>query len=99
MVRYWSDITQDHCSVDQHVDLNGQECDSLVNAGTIGCIFVTTTCTVVLVQYKPGDYGSHVNCRTLRTPGSWLGGISRRVSSIFFGPMTSDQGSETVSSL
>ncbi|XP_030748548.1 nuclear pore complex protein Nup133 [Sitophilus oryzae] len=95
MVRYWSDVTQDHCSVDKHVDLNGQECDSLIYIGVMGCVFVTTTCTVVLVQHKQGYYGPEIHCKTLKTSSSWLGGISRRVSSIFFGPMSADQGNET----
>ncbi|XP_076262413.1 nuclear pore complex protein Nup133 isoform X2 [Rhynchophorus ferrugineus] len=95
MVRYWSDISHDHCSVDEHVDLNGQECDSLIYVNGLGGIFVTTTCTVVLVQHIQGSYSHEVKCRLLRTPGSWLGGISKRVSSIFFGPMSSDQGNET----
>lgn len=96
MVRYWLDITHDHRSVDQNVDLNGEECDSLIEAGILGSVFVTTSCTVVLVQHTPGNYEEQLNCRTLKTPGSWLGGISKRVSSIFFGPMSSDQGNETV---
>ncbi|CAG9768028.1 unnamed protein product [Ceutorhynchus assimilis] len=94
MVRYWPEITQGHCSVDQRVDLNGQECDSLVEVGSLGCVFVTTTCTLVLVQYKPGNYEHQLFCRTLKSGSGWLGGIGRRVSSIFFGPMNSDQGSD-----
>ncbi|KAH1023482.1 hypothetical protein HUJ04_012680 [Dendroctonus ponderosae] len=94
MVRYWLDITHDHRSVDQNVDLNGEECDSLIEAGILGCVFVTTSCTVVLVQHKPGSYEEQLNCRTLKTPASWLGGFSKRVTSIFFGPMSSDQGNE-----
>ncbi|XP_066258897.1 nuclear pore complex protein Nup133 [Euwallacea similis] len=95
MVRYWPDITHGHCSVDENLELNGEECDSLIDAGSLGCILVTTTCTVVLIQYKQGNYGHQLQCRTLKTQGSWLGGISRRVSSIFFGPMSSDHGNET----
>ncbi|KAL1492848.1 hypothetical protein ABEB36_011029 [Hypothenemus hampei] len=95
MVRYWPDITHHNNSVDKRVELNGEECDSLVHVGTIGCVFVTTTCTVVLIQYKEGAYGHELFCRPLKTPGTWLGGISKRVSSIFFGPISSDEGNET----
>ncbi|XP_060515783.1 nuclear pore complex protein Nup133 [Cylas formicarius] len=95
MIRYWPDISQEHVSVDQHVELQGQECDSLINVQGLGCIIVTTTCTVVLAKVKPGNYGPDIVCDTLRTQLSWLGGVSRRVSSIFFGPMATYQGTET----
>lgn len=97
MVRYWPDISQQHLSVDKNVALNGEECDSLIDAGSLGCIFVTTTCTVVLIQYKRGTYRGELNCHPLKTPRSWIGGVSRRVSSIFFGPISSDHGNEPVS--
>ncbi|XP_050314136.1 nuclear pore complex protein Nup133 [Anthonomus grandis grandis] len=94
VVRYWPDVRHDHTSIDKHVSLDGQECDSLVEVENVGCVFVTTTCTLVLVQYRQGKYEPELVYRILKTPGSWFGGLSKRVSSIFFGPLATE-GSET----
>uniref|UniRef100_A0A1Y1KN49 Nucleoporin Nup133/Nup155-like N-terminal domain-containing protein n=1 Tax=Photinus pyralis TaxID=7054 RepID=A0A1Y1KN49_PHOPY len=96
VVRYWPSVIHDGVSVEQAVDLQGQECDSLTEIGELGCILATTTCSVVWVQ--PSALGSRASltCRAFRMPTGWLGGLSRRISSFIFGPMSADPSTETV---
>ncbi|GJQ78399.1 putative nuclear pore complex protein [Trypoxylus dichotomus] len=95
IVRYWPAVNYEGVSIEQVVDLQGQECDSLTNVDGFGYILATTTCTVVLIQPQNLN-GRHVlNCRPLKTPSGWLGGLSKRMSSLIFGSITSEQSIET----
>ncbi|CAH1116722.1 unnamed protein product [Phaedon cochleariae] len=95
VVRYWPAVAHEGVTVEETVDLQGQECDSLTNIDGLGCILATTTCTVVLVQPIMNN-GRHIlSCKPLRTPSGWLGGISKRMSSLIFGPISNEQTSET----
>ncbi|KAK5648850.1 hypothetical protein RI129_003742 [Pyrocoelia pectoralis] len=95
VVRYWPSVIHDGVSVEQVVDLQGQECDSLTEVGDLGCILATTTCSVVWVQPSSGGSRASLTCHTLRTPTGWLGGLNRRISSFIFGPMSTDHSTET----
>lgn len=97
MVRFWPSVTHEGVSVEQTVDLQGQECDSLTDVGSLGCILATTTCSVVLVQPQMSRGRHSVNCRHLKAPTGWLGGLSKRMSSLIFGPISAEQSAETVS--
>lgn len=99
VLRYWPAIAHEAVTVEQVVDFQGQECDSLTNVEGLGCILATTTCTVVLVQPQMNGGRHSLNCKPLKTPSGWLGGISRRMSSLIFGPISSEQSSETVSNI
>lgn len=96
IVRYWPAVNYEGVSVEQVVDLQGQECDSLTDVNGFGYILATTTCTVVLIQ--PENVGGRhaLNCRPLKTPSGWLGGLSKKMSSLIFGSITSEQNVETV---
>ncbi|KAJ8941363.1 hypothetical protein NQ314_010426 [Rhamnusium bicolor] len=95
VLRYWPAVVHEGVTVEQTVDLQGQECDSLTGVEGLGCILATTTCTVVLVQPQVTG-GRHVlQCKPLRTPSGWLGGISKRMSSLIFGPISNEHSSET----
>ncbi|KAJ8925587.1 hypothetical protein NQ315_009427 [Exocentrus adspersus] len=95
LLRYWPAIVHEGVTVEQTVDLQGQECDSLTDVEGLGCILATTTCTTVLVQPLI-NAGRHVlQCKPLKTPSGWLGGISKRMSSLIFGPISSEHSSET----
>lgn len=55
----------------------------------------------ILIYLFFSDYfilgGRHnINIRTLQGSGGWLGGLGRRVSSLFFSAMPSSQSVETV---
>ncbi|XP_017772484.1 PREDICTED: nuclear pore complex protein Nup133 [Nicrophorus vespilloides] len=95
VIRFWPTIAQESVSIEQTVDLQGQECDSLTGADGLGSILATTTCTVVLVQphYTSGRYV--LNCHVLKMPSGWLGGLSKKMSSLIFGPNNTEQSSET----
>lgn len=95
-MRYWPAVAHEDVSVEQSVDLHGQECDSLTEMEGLGCILATTTCTVVLVQPQFSNGRHNLSCRTLRTPSGWLGGISKRMSSLIFGPISAEHSAETV---
>lgn len=84
-------------SVEITAELQGQECDSVCCVGRLGCVLATTTCTVVLIQPRLSTGGRHsLTCHALRTPQGWLGAIGKRMSSLIFGPMATEHGTETV---
>lgn len=96
VLRYWPAIVHEGVTVEQTIDLQGQECDSLTDVEGLGCILATTTCTTVLVQPEIIG-GRHIlQCKHLKTPSGWLGGISKRMSSLIFGPISNEHSSETV---
>ena len=97
VVRYWPAIVHEGVSVEQHVSLQGQECDSLTDIEGLGCVLATTTCTVVLIQPQLFGGRNTLKCKTLRIPTGWLGGISKRMSSLIFGPIASENSAESVS--
>ncbi|XP_071453721.1 nuclear pore complex protein Nup133-like [Hetaerina americana] len=90
-VRYWPSIAHEGTSVEDNADLQGQECDSLTYLGPHGCLLATTTSTIVLVVPQVIDGRHSVFCRALKTPQGWLGGISRRFSSLIFGSISAAQ--------
>ncbi|KAF4526274.1 hypothetical protein B566_EDAN010984 [Ephemera danica] len=94
-VRYWSSIAHEGSWIEENADLQGQECDSLSDMTPVGCILATTTATICLVTPKTSGGRHSILCHTLRSPQSWLGGFSRRVSSIIFGSMPASQSLET----
>lgn len=96
VVRYWPAIVHEGVSVEQHVSLQGQECDSLTDVEGLGCILATTTCTVLLIQPQLIGGRHTLKCKTLKIPIGWLGGISKRMSSLIFGPIASEHTVESV---
>lgn len=99
VVRYWPAIVHEGVSVEQHVNLQGQECDSLTDVEGLGCILATTTCTVLLLQPQLSGGRHTLKSKTLKIPTGWLGGISKRMSSLIFGPIASESSAESVSNL
>ncbi|KAF5282596.1 hypothetical protein FQA39_LY05003 [Lamprigera yunnana] len=95
VVRYWPSVVHDGVSIEQVADLQGQECDSLTDVGELGCILATTTCSIVWVQPNLSGGRPGLLCHNLRAPTGWFGGISKRMSSFIFGPMSTEQSAET----
>ncbi|RZC40660.1 nuclear pore complex protein Nup133 [Asbolus verrucosus] len=95
VVRYWPAIVHEGVSVEQHVNLQGQECDSLTDVEGLGCILATTTCTVLLIQPQLSGGRHTLKFKTLKIPTGWLGGISKRMSSLIFGPIASENSAES----
>lgn len=96
MIRYWPSITHESSYVETNADLQGQECDCLKLILPLGVLLATTTATLVLVSPQISSARHTLLCRTIKTPHGWLGGISRRMSSLIFGSQAS-QIMETVS--
>ncbi|KAK4884014.1 hypothetical protein RN001_000285 [Aquatica leii] len=95
VVRYWPSVIHDGVSVEQIADLQGQECDSLTDIGGLGSILATTTCSVVWIQPHLSAGRPSLICHNLRTPTGWLGGITKKMSSFIFGPLSTEQNAET----
>ncbi|KAJ8683493.1 hypothetical protein QAD02_019285 [Eretmocerus hayati] len=95
MVRYWQNIANEEQSVETSAELAGQEVNCLTYTPGCGCILATTTCTVALLQPQTAGGRSSISCRVLRTSQGWLGGIGRRMSSLFFGSIPQSPVLET----
>lgn len=97
IVRYWSSIAHESSWTEVNAELQGQECDSLHLLLPLGALLVTTTATLVLVTPHFAAARHTLLCRTIKPPHGWLGGISRRMSSLIFGSIPATQIMETVS--
>lgn len=96
IVRYWSSIAHESSWTEVNAELQGQECDSLHLLPPLGALLVTTTASLVLVTPHFAAARHSLLCRMLKAPHTWLGGISRRMSSLIFGSIPATQILETV---
>ncbi|XP_059475123.1 nuclear pore complex protein Nup133 isoform X2 [Neocloeon triangulifer] len=94
-VRYWASVAHEGSWIEENADLLGQECDSLSGITPVGCVLATTTSTLCLLSPVVVNGRHQIVCKTLRSSQGWLGGISRRMSSIIWGSMPAAQTSET----
>ncbi|CAB3374512.1 Hypothetical predicted protein [Cloeon dipterum] len=94
-VRYWASVAHEGSWIEENADLLGQECESLSGITAVGCVLATTTSTLCLLSPVTINGRQSIACRTLRSSQGWLGGISRRMSSIIWGSMPAAQTSET----
>ncbi|CAG0902657.1 unnamed protein product, partial [Darwinula stevensoni] len=89
-IRFWSSITRNTSSHDASTDLQGEECDRLLNFGPeLGCILSTTTGSVMLLtlDFLKSGTRNRVSCRQLRMPQGLLGGMGRRLTGFIFPTM------------
>ena len=94
LIRFWPSVAHESTFSEVSADLQGQECFSLTDIQPVGSVLATTTSTVSLI-FPTGI--NTVGCRMLKTPQGLLGGIGRRVSSMFWGSM--NNGTEAVRNL
>ncbi|XP_059094944.1 nuclear pore complex protein Nup133-like [Tigriopus californicus] len=87
LVRFWPNIAHPSSSTEVSADLQGQECHSLTDLQPLGSVLATTTSTIVLVHVLNVGGQHKIVCRQLKPPHGLLGGIGRRVSSLFWGGM------------
>nr|XP_033334871.1 nuclear pore complex protein Nup133 [Megalopta genalis]XP_033334872.1 nuclear pore complex protein Nup133 [Megalopta genalis]XP_033334873.1 nuclear pore complex protein Nup133 [Megalopta genalis] len=85
IVRFWTSIAHEGSSIETSAELTGQEVNCLTYVPGHGCILVTTTCTVALLQPQFTNGKNSISCQVLRSSQGWLGGIGRRMSSLIFG--------------
>jgi len=86
-VRYWDSVTHENFFYEINADLQGQECDSLIEAMPLACVVATTTASVLLLTLKCVDGRSAIQCRNFKTSQGLLGSIGRRMSTLIFGSM------------
>eukprot|EP00088_Acartia_fossae_P055214 TRINITY_DN640_c0_g1_i11.p1 TRINITY_DN640_c0_g1~~TRINITY_DN640_c0_g1_i11.p1 ORF type:complete len:1128 (-),score=241.91 TRINITY_DN640_c0_g1_i11:253-3636(-) len=90
VIRYWTSIVHEGSSSDISAELGGQECMSLVQLESSGCVLATTSGTLVLLYHT----NQGISCKHLQPSHNLLGGIGRRVSSLLWGSISGAQGSE-----
>lgn len=95
IVRYWASVAHEGSSVETSAELAGQEVGCLTYIPGHGCILVTTTCTIALLQPQFVSGKNNVTCQVLRTSQGWLGGIGRRMTSLIFGAIPQSPVTET----
>ncbi|XP_076243006.1 nuclear pore complex protein Nup133 [Calliopsis andreniformis] len=95
IVRFWTSIAHEGSSVETSAELAGQEVNCLTYVPGHGCILVTTTCTIALLQPQFASGKSSISCQVLRTSQGWLGGIGRRMTSLIFGAVPHSPVTET----
>ncbi|XP_052770068.1 nuclear pore complex protein Nup133-like [Mya arenaria] len=83
VVRYWSNIAYETSSMEISAELKGEECDTVVNMMPYGCLLATTTSSLVIISFTPGQ--NTVSCRPLKSQQGMFSGIGRRMSSMIFG--------------
>lgn len=94
-VRYWDSVAHENFFVEINADLQGQECDTLSEAMPLGCLVATTTASILLLTPRTTDGRPNIQCRNFKTPQGLLGSISRRMSSLIFGSISTHQSMET----
>ncbi|KAH3854403.1 hypothetical protein DPMN_096945 [Dreissena polymorpha] len=83
VVRYWSNIAYETSSMEISAELKGEECDTVINLTPYGCLLATTTSSLVMIAFTPGQ--NAVTCRPLKSGQGMFSGIGRRMSSLIFG--------------
>lgn len=90
-VRYWPSIAHDGSSIDETGILEGQEFDELIRIFPLGYILVTTTCSLVLLQFQLNGGRNTIVHRLVKPPTGFLGGIGKKFASIIIGMNSSDK--------
>lgn len=100
-IRFWSSVANERCTESIVGELQGQEFCTLVPLSQLEYLLGTTTGSVFLltIDVTAHDSKSILICSPLTTSSGLLLGISRRVTNLFFGPMTSETGLEAKRSL
>lgn len=88
IIRYWSNIANERFLESSVVDMQGQEFCTLACVSPVEYLVGTTTGSVyfLVISATTGT----ISTSSLTTPASLLSGISRRMTKLFFGPMTPD---------
>lgn len=84
-ITYWPNISNESNTVTVNADIPGQECDSLTSIWPVGAIVTTTTSTVLLIKTSSGRGNKPgLSCVPLVAQKSWLGGWSKKMSTMLF---------------
>ncbi|UXI16765.1 hypothetical protein NH340_JMT02708 [Sarcoptes scabiei] len=95
-IRYWPNVFQSNNFIDSVLtwDLNGQECQILIEIQPLGYILGTTTNSLVHISLDRENHQS-INCNVLKPPQGLFSGISKKFSHFIFGSLPTAQMSET----
>lgn len=95
-IRFWSSVANERCTENVVGEILGQEFCTLTPLSQLDYLLGTTTGSVFLlsIDINAHDSKSVIVCSPLTTSTGLLHGISRRVSNLFFGPISTDSGSE-----
>ncbi|OTF74251.1 nuclear pore complex protein Nup133-like protein, partial [Euroglyphus maynei] len=92
-IRYWPNIFQENNVYDTIVgaDLNGQECQILLDIRPLGCVLGTTTNSLahIYIDYRTRQEPNQlpIVCRTLKIPQGLFYGIGKKFSSFIYGSL------------
>lgn len=97
LIRFWSSVANERCTESTVGEFQGQEFCSLIPLSQLEYLLGTTTGLVFLltVDIAAHDPKNILLCTPLATSPGLLHGIGRRVTNLFFGPMTTESGAET----
>jgi len=97
VIRFWSSIANERFTESTVVDMQGQEFCSLDCLSPFEYLLGTTTGSVYVltIDITSNDQRNIIVCTSLAAPSGLLSGISRRMTNLFFGPMTTDANSES----
>lgn len=89
-IRFWSNIADDRFIDSSAPDSHGQEFCTLAALSPVEYIIGTTTGLVYMltINLQASDKRGVLICSPLRAPAGLLSGIGRRVTNLFFGPMS-----------
>jgi hypothetical protein len=95
-VRFWSNVTNERPSESVVSEVQGQEFCTLASLSPTEYLLGTTTGSIykLNLDINAADLKNVVTCSALTTPSGLLSGISRRVTNLFFGPMSTEISSE-----
>lgn len=95
LIRYWPNTSNEGISIESNANLQGQECETIERISQIGFIVATTTASISLIETSNIGGRHSISCRPLSEPSGWLGGISRRFSSMLFGGIHTSQNTDS----
>lgn len=95
-IRFWSNIANERFTETSVSELQGQEFCTLSSLSPLEYLLGTTTGSVFLLSIDINSHDSRglIVCSALAAPSGLLSGISRRMTTLFFGPLMSDVGAD-----
>lgn len=95
-IRLWLNIANERFTESSVVDMQGQEFCTLAPLSQTEYLVGTTTGSVFLlvIDINASDHKSIISCTSLEAPSGILSGISRRMTNLFWGQMTTVVSSE-----
>lgn len=96
-VRFWSNVTNERPSESIVSEVQGQEFCTLASLSPTEYLLGTTTGSIyqLNLDINAADLKNVVTCSSLAAPSGLISGISRRMTNLFFGPMSAEISPET----